>query len=145
MSNDRHKYDDIINLPHHVSKKHPPMSLENRAAQFSPFAALTGYEGQVIEEARLTDKRVELSDSEKERLDEKLRIIAEHLDERPTVSITYFVPDHYKDGGSYTTGTGTVKKINALERKITFCAENGVSDEHSILIENIIEIDGKVF
>ena len=138
---DPHRYDDMLDLPHHQSSTRPHMSISNRAAQFSPFAALTGYDDEISETARLTDEKIELSENEKDRLDKKLRIIAEHLDQRPTVSITHFVRDARKDGGSYTTDTGVVKKIDILEQKIIFYAENGISDGHSILIDGIVEIN----
>lgn len=115
---DLHKYDAIINLPHPTSKKHPRMSMLNRAAQFSPFAALTGYDAAVKETARLTDQRVELDDYQKAALDERLQIIQEHLKERPEVSLTYFQPDGRKAGGAYLTITDVVKKIDTYERHI---------------------------
>lgn len=142
---DPHRYDDMLDLPHHRSSTRPHMSISNRAAQFSPFAALTGYDDEIRETARLTDEKIELADNEKERLNEKLRIIAEHLDQRPTVSITHFVPDSKKTGGIYATITGVVKKIDILEQKIIFYAENGVSDGHSILIDTIVEIECAIF
>lgn len=142
---DPHRYDDMLDLPHYQSSTRPHMSIANRAAQFSPFAALTGYDDEISETARLTDEKIELSDSAKDRLDKKLRIIAEHLDQRPTVSITYFVPDTRKVGGSYTTDTGIVKRIDMLEHKVVFYAETGISDGNSILIDTIIEIDSAVF
>lgn len=87
---DQHKYDDIMHLPHHVSSKHPQMSRLNRAAQFSPFAALTGYDAAVKETARITDRRIELDDSEKEKISDRIQYLLEHLTERPEVSITFF-------------------------------------------------------
>lgn len=142
---DPHRYDDMLDLPHHQSSTRPHMSISNRAAQFSPFAALTGYDDKVRETARLTDEKIELSDNEKERLDKKLRIIAEHLDQRPTVSITYFVPDERKNGGSYRTYTGIVKRIDKLEQKVVFYAENGISDGNNIRIDAIVEIECEQF
>lgn len=142
---DPHRYDDMLDLPHHQSSTRPHMSITNRAAQFSPFAALTGYDDEIQETARLTDEKIELADNEKEQLDKKLRIIAEHLDQRPTVSITHFVPDVKKAGGAYVTDTGVVKRIDILEQKIIFYAENGVSDGHSILIDGIVEINCERF
>lgn len=106
---------------------------------------MTGYDAEIQETARLTNEKIELADNEKERLNEKLRIIAEHLDQRPTVSITHFVPDAKKTGGTYATDTGVVKKIDILEREIIFYAENGVSDGHSILIDGIVEINCERF
>ena len=142
---DPHRYDDMLDLPHHRSSTRPHMSISNRAAQFSPFAALTGYDAEIKETARLTNEKIELSENEKDRLDKKQRIIAEHLDQRPTVSITHFVPDAKKAGGAYVTDTGVVKRIDMLEQKIIFYAENGVSDGHSILIDGIVEINCERF
>lgn len=151
QSNNSHKYDDIIHLPHHVSSVHPPMSLQNRAAQFSPFAALTGYEDQICEAARLTDTRIDLSESMKELLDEKLQMIQEQLEAgrgtaRPYVSITYFQPDMQKEGGEYVTLQGAVKKIDLYEKAVILCPTDDESDGnrrmtgHKIAIEDILEI-----
>lgn len=134
---DVHRYDNIINLPHHVSKSYPPMSRLNRAAQFSPFAALTGYEGAIKETARLTDKKVELDETAKSALDEKLRIIHEQLTSNPEIEITYFQPDEKKDGGAYVSTFGIVKKIDSYERAIV------MQDGTRIEIEDIISIKGE--
>lgn len=112
------KYDDIIYLPHPTSTKHPPMSLYDRAAQFSPFAALTGHEAAIMETARLTDCQMELDEDEKEKINEKLKWIQEHLKEEPEVTITYFLPDERKDGGKYVSHTGIVKKLNKYEHTL---------------------------
>ena len=96
------KYDDIINFSRPKSK-HPKMTLEQRSAQFAPFSALTGYEGQIKETARLTDKRLELDEEAKSILDLKIQIIKEKLNQQPKIEITYFVPDNKKDGGKYET------------------------------------------
>ena len=124
--NDRmecHRYDDVINRQHPTSKKHPRMSNMNRAAQFAPFAALTGYEESIEETARLTDRRIELSEYEIEELNAKLNFIQEHIKERPEVTITYFQPDERKEGGTYVTVTGKVRRIDEVNRVIIF--ENG--------------------
>ena len=105
-----HTYDDIINLPHHVSESHPPMSYHDRAAQFSPFAALSGFEGAVKETARLTEQKLELDEGEKMLLDEKLQLIRLMLPERPFITVTWFVPDERKKGGSYQTVSGRVRE-----------------------------------
>ena len=107
-----HNYDDIINLQHHKSKKHPPMSLYARSAQFAPFAALTGYEDAVKETGRETVRRIDLDDELKLIIDGKLRIIAERIIEgkKEEVSITYFVPDERKEGGEHVTAVGIVKR-----------------------------------
>lgn len=111
-----HKYDDILYQPHHVSTKHPQMSLADRAAQFSPFAALTGHKEALFETGRLTDARVELDENMKAILDEKLRILLEQAnertDEQPDAVITYFVPDDKKSGGRYMTVQGRIKKVD---------------------------------
>lgn len=130
--NEEHKYDDMINMPHHVSKKHPQMPLADRAAQFSPFAALTGYEAAIAETARVTEDRLELSDTSREALDMKLQLLRERLPEKPVVEITYFMPDERKAGGSYVTVTGVVKKIDEYGHKIVM--ENGASVEMEDLV-----------
>lgn len=113
-----HRYDDIINLPHHVSQKHPPMARADRAAQFSPFAALTGLDAALRETARLTDRRITLDEYEQAALDETLQAMRDALAKKqhPTVEICYFVPDDRKEGGAYRTVTGTVKKMAEFER-----------------------------
>ena len=136
--NDVHRYDDIINLPHHISESRPPMSRLNRAAQFSPFAALTGYDGAIKETARLTDKRIELVEAAKSVLDEKLRIIQEQLSSQPEIEITYFQPDEKKAGGVYVSTFGIIKKIDNYKGTIL------MQDETRIDIEEIISITGEV-
>lgn len=125
-------YDDIINLPHPTSAKHPRMPMIDRAAQFSPFAALVGHGAAIQETARLTDKRIELTEEEKERLDERLRRLA---DTDQKAALTYFLPDKRKDGGSYITVTGTVKKLLPLEHRVI------LTDGTVIPIEDILAID----
>ena len=129
------EYDDIIHLPHHVSRIHPQMSMEDRAAQFSPFAALTGYDAAIAETARLTDQRVELDEYERQALNEKLQFISEHLKDHPKISITYFVPDERKNGGSYQTITGSVKRINAVNGVIQ------MTDRQCIPIADVFSIE----
>lgn len=114
-----HKYDDIINLPHHVSTRHPQMSAIDRAAQFSPFAALTGYEEATKETARVTEQRRELDEQEKAILDNRLHLLWDNRSSEPQVSITYFIPDERKEGGLYTTVTGVIFKLDAYARLIT--------------------------
>lgn len=109
------KYDDLLHLPHHVSTAHPQMSLHDRAAQFKPFAALTGYEAVIRETGRLTDARMELDESAKAELDWRLQVLSGILSQRPEVSATYFQPDGKKAGGAYRTVTGTVRKIDEYE------------------------------
>ena len=109
-------YDDIIRLPHHVSQNHPQMPLRERAAQFAPFAALTGYETAVGETARLTSERRELDPQEAAELNRRLADLAARLKDRPKVTIEYFVPDERKSGGAYVTVTGRVRNISVAER-----------------------------
>lgn len=129
------KYDEIIALPHHVSEKHPQMSMHDRAAQFSPFAALTGFDAEVAEAGRLTDKKIELSDGEMESINRALRVLAEHIEEQPEVVITRFLPDPRKSGGAYITVTGSVHRIDELEGKLV------LMDRTEIPIEDILHID----
>lgn len=136
---DEHRYDDIINLPHHVSKKHPPMSLLNRAAQFSPFAALTGHSEAVRETARLTDSFIELGEDRKRQLDEQLQRIGENLEREPEIEAVYFQPDDKKDGGAYVTVCGRVKRISEYERRIIF------TDGTSLPIDYLFSIRGEMF
>ena len=117
---DYHRYDDVIYRQHPTSKKHPRMSRMNRAAQFAPFAALTGYEESIEETARLTDRRIELSEFEIEELNAKLNFIQEHIKERPEVTITYFQPDERKEGGSYITVSGKVRRIDEASKVLVF-------------------------
>lgn len=132
-------YDDIINLPHHESTKHPRMSALNRAAQFSPFAALTGHEAAISETARLTNTRLELDEDRKEELDECLQMIREHISLEPEVAITYFVPDTQKEGGSYLQVIGVIKKLDDIEHKILM--KNGTV----IPINDIYEVESTIF
>ena len=111
-----HKYDDIIHLTRPVSGKRSPMSNYDRAAQFSPFAALTGYEAVIAETGRLTDTPIELDEGGKALLDEKLQRLREHLEDRPQVTFTVFCPDSRKTGGAYETRRGRVKKIDPVSR-----------------------------
>ena len=127
-------YEDIINLPHHVSSTRAQMSMMDRAAQFSPFAALTGYDAAIKETARLTDQKIELDDYEKEEINGKIQLIAEHLGEDFEIVITYFQPDGRKAGGAYVDALGVVKKIGEYERMIVFREGRKVS------IDDILEI-----
>ena len=114
------KYEDIINLPHHVSKTRKPMSLYNRAAQFAPFAALTGYDDVIKETSRITEQRIELSEELKNMLNQKIKLISENIKLQPKVSITYFVPDNKKSGGVYKTISGNVRRIDEIEKYLLF-------------------------
>lgn len=105
-------YEDIVNLPPHISKKHPQPTMMDRAARFAPFAAITGYEEMVLEEARITEERIDLDEGTLSILNEKLNMIQEFIDEEPEVTITYFEHDKKKSGGAYIDITGTVKRID---------------------------------
>ena len=128
-------YGDIIDLPHPVSKKHPPLTMQQKAAQFSPFAALTGYEDAIDETGRLTEKKAELDEDRKEELDRKLQWISDHMRERTEIIFTYFMPDPLKDGGRYIKDTGIVRKIDRIGGKIML--ENGTC----ISIGDIVDAD----
>lgn len=133
------QYDDIINLPHHVSKKHPQMSLYMRSAQFAPFAALTGYEDAIKETAREVQERIEIDEELRTILDSKLQIIIENIKFKPEISITYFVPDLKKDGGEYVTVSGIVKKIDMYNQLIYLVNNIQISTNE------IIDISGNIF
>ena len=133
------KYDDIINLPHHRSEARPHMSAYDRAAQFSPFAALTGYDDAVEETARLTDEKAELTEDAKELLNAKILTLAQMLDTAPTVSITYFVPDRKKEGGAYVTVRGQVTSIDEYDRVLV------IDRKTTVPIDTIREIEGALW
>ena len=128
------KYEDMLDMPHPVSDKHPHMSVEDRAAQFSPFAALTGHEEAIHETARLTEERMELSETVKQEIDECLRRIKEQLAAGPVVTVTFYVEDMCKAGGSYVTVSGSVMKIEEYEGRI--CLE-----DRTIPIRDIVKIE----
>ncbi|MBQ8300984.1 MAG: hypothetical protein IJX57_03375 [Clostridia bacterium] len=133
----QHKYDDIINMPRHISVKHKPMAIKDRAAQFLPFAALTGYDDEIKETARLTDEKIYLSEETTSVINKKICILSESV--LPEISITYFVPDNKKTGGSYVTESGTVKKIDDYKKVIVM--KNGTE----ISFKDILDIDGEMF
>ena len=128
-------YDDILHLPHPVSRKHPRMAVADRAAQFSPFAALTGYDDAVREAARLTDRRLELDEYEQQALNDRLQQILSRLPKQPVVRITYFRPDSCKESGAYVTVSGVIKRLDTVEREIRLV------DGTRIPIEDIWDID----
>lgn len=128
-------YEDILHLPHPTSATRPRMSIANRAAQFAPFAALTGYDAAVKETARLTDRQIELDEGALAILNSKLQMLADHLAEHPEVAITYFQPDEKKAGGAYMTATGRVKKMDDFEGVIV------LTSGERILFERILEIE----
>ena len=140
------KYDSIIDLPHYQSSRRPHMSNYDRAAQFSPFAALTGYSDAIRETGRLTEERVELDEDMKEGLDEKLRMLKYQIEEGdyPEAAITYFQPDNRKEGGSYVTVSGRVKKIDGYGQALVMV------DGMRVLIKDIaglsdLGIDRKIY
>ena len=136
---DKYQYDDIIKLPHHVSSHRAHMLILDRAAQFSPFAAVTGFDRAIEETARLTDKRIELDEATKTILDEKLRIVREQLSSQQEIELVFFRPDEMKTGGAYISMIGTVKKIEGYERAVVML------DGTRIPIEEIIDITGEMF
>ena len=133
------KYNDIINLPHYQSKKRPHMSNYDRAAQFSPFAALTGHDEAIKETARLTDKQQELDEASKTMLNEKFSFIMEHIYDQPEITVTYFIPDTLKSGGMYVDFAGRVKKYDSLNRTLYF------TDNTEIRVDDISEIESEIF
>lgn len=143
---ERNPYEDIIHLPHHQSFNRPHMSLYDRAAQFSPFAALTGFDGVIVETSRLTDQKIELSEYERALLDQKLSHIDDELRKgnHPEITVIYFVPDPLKAGGAYNEYTGHVRNIDAFERCIVFLAGNGRSAGRRIGIDDIWGMHGEL-
>lgn len=134
-----HEYDDIIDLPHHVSATRPRMSMIDRAAQFSPFAALTGYDAAIKETGRLTDERIELSEESRATLDRKQQLLVECLADHPEVSVTYFIPDERKSGGEYVTVTGIVKKVDDYQRLLL------LTDGTKIPLDDILDLESELF
>ncbi len=130
-----HAYDDIIDLPRPISRIHKPMSLHNRAAQFSPFSALTGYEAVIEETGRLTEPQAELDEQRKADLDSRLQLILHQLDQHPLVTITWFCPDDRKSGGAYLTHTGIPRRIDPYTHQLLF------EDRISVPIDGIMEIE----
>ncbi len=137
--NARKKYGNIIDMPHHQSEKRPHMSMYDRAAQFSPFAALTGHADAIKETARTTDEYNDPSEEMKAMMNEKILLLMSELSSEPTISITYFKPDEKKSGGAYITITGIIKKIRQDERLIQMTSGD------LIPIDMIFDIDGEIF
>lgn len=135
--NDPHRYDDIINLPHHQSVERAHMSLYDRAAQFAPFAALTGYEDAIEETARLTEDQIILDEGDVSKINEILYELSFHLSEKKNVSVRYFEPDSLKSGGAYVIYEGCVKKIDEVEQTVVF------QDGKTIQMEHITEVTVK--
>lgn len=134
-----HDYDDIINLPHHTSERHPRMPMSSRAAQFSPFAALTGYGDVIDETARLTGRKIPLEDEQKQEIDQKLDILRTVIKTRPEATFRYFVADEKKEGGTYIIVTGNVRRIDAIERLVL------LADGKRIPVEDIYSVSSSVF
>ena len=133
------KYDEILSLPHHVSKTRPQMPMSDRAAQFAPFAALTGYDSAIKETGRLTDERIELDEEALTALNMRYQLLMDALNEEPEVEITYFKPDERKSGGAYVTATGAVIKVDDFERLVT------MQDGTKIPMDDVLSIDGELF
>jgi hypothetical protein len=133
--NNDNRYDDIINFSYHGSKKHPHMDAINRAAQFAPFAALTGYGEAIDETGRLTDEKIDLDETGYDMLEQKLKIVMEDMSENQEITVTYFKPDERKKGGRYVTATGAIKKIDVNIGRVIF------KDGRDIPIEDIRDIE----
>jgi len=138
-STSNQQYNDIIDLPHHISTTRPRMSMLDRAAQFSPFAALTGYDAAIKETGRLTGQRIELTEECRAVLDRKQQVLLENLAEHPEVSVTYFVPDERKSGGAYVTVAGRVKKVDEYQRLLLLT--NGTR----IPLTEVLELESNLF
>lgn len=136
---DRFPYEDIVNLSPHISEKYPQPTMLERAARFAPFAAITGYEEMVLEEARVTEERVELDEGTLAELNERLNMIHESLESEPVIKITYFEPDKKKAGGAYITVTGVVKRIDEYERYVL------MADGKKIPIDQIYGLESRIF
>lgn len=134
-----HQYDDILHRPHPTSAKHPRMPIRDRATIFSPFAALTGHSAAIAETARLTEQKIELDEDRRSELDEKQRILEEIVAQQPEVTVTWFRPDDKKDGGSYVTTTGNLKRTDGVERVMV------MTDGTRIPLDDIIELESKRF
>ena len=137
--NEKFPYDDIVNLPRPISKKHPQPPLSERAARFAPFAAITGYEEMVLEEARVTEERIELDECALALLNEKLNILQNNLSQSPEITVTYFAPDKKKAGGAYVNISGTVRQIDVYSKLLI------LENDKKIRIENIYKLDGDIF
>ena len=133
------KYADIIEHPHHVSSTRPQMPMSDRAAQFSPFAALTGYADVIRETARLTDRKIELDETMRAALDARYQLLIAALDSEPEVQFTYFVPDERKSGGAYRTVKGVAAKIDEFARRIT------LTDGTVLPIDDVLLLEGSLF
>ena len=146
-----HSYDDILHLSRPVSAKHPPMPMEARAAQFSPYDALSGYSDEIKETARITDGRVVLSAEEQDVLNAKIAVLVEEISEagkhgeKPTVDILYFVPDTKKDGGSFHEIAGTVRRVDTVNKMIVLAGNEKAADTVTLKLDDVVNIEGEVF
>jgi len=136
---DKFPYEDIVNLPPHISKKHPQPSMMDRAARFAPFAAITGYEEMVLEEARVTEEQIHLDEDAVALICEKINMIQEFIDEEHEVKITYFEPDKKKSGGAYITITGTPKRVDEYEQLLI------MTDGKKIKFDSIYRLESELF
>ena len=144
MMLEQNSYADILKLPHHKAANRPQMSMHDRAAQFSPFAALTGFNGVIAETGRRTERKIDLSESQMTQLNQKLTLIDDAIQDgyHPVVTAVYFVPDAKKDGGAYQEFTGKVRQVDSVERKLVFFAANERSAGKELSIDVILEIHG---
>ena len=142
MNDEPFPYMDILSLPHHQSATRPHMSLHDRAAQFAPFAALSGYEEMVDEEARITDREISLGESEQDLLDEQFRRLSEMLSagQRPQVSVMVFIPDQYKAGGRYETVTGHARRIEPVEKRLIILNDDSPAKQITIDMNKILDL-----
>lgn len=137
--NDLQRYADMLDMPHHVSQTHPRMSLHDRAAQFAPFAALTGFGAAITEADRVLERRIEPGEAEAAELSQKLKLLEARQGEQPEISVTWFVPDAVKEGGRYETAEGRLRRIQPVEYMLSF------TDGRTFDIDNILYIEGKLF
>lgn len=133
------KYDDMLHLPHPTSARHLRMPISERAAIFSPFAALTGHAGAIAETARLTDRKMELDEDTKAELDRRQAVLLEHISEQPEITVTWFQPDERKDGGAYLTATGRLKKLDKIRRVLVLV------DGTKILLDDVASLESEYF
>lgn len=137
--NDPHRYDDIIDLPHHVSVRHRPMPMIDSAAQFSPFAALSGHGEAIAETARLTDARRELDEETQAQLNERIALLSQAAPQRPVVQVTWFQPDAHKEGGAYLSREAEVRRVDLTQGTLQF------ADHQEVVVQDIVSLDGDLF
>ncbi len=132
-------YNDIVNLPHHVSASRQPMSSADRAAQLAPFAALTGYEDAVAEAGRITGTQIELDEQQQVELNRRFNLLMTNITRLPEVEVEYFVPDMLKSGGEYVVYRGVIKKVSISDKRIIF------QDDTVIQLNMVVALNGKIF